>query len=287
MKPLTGRTHQLRAHAEAIGCPIVGDPKYGHAAGGRFRSPRRSVAGNFPTASSTSCILSARRLILPHPKGGMLDVTAPLPPHMKKMGDVRLRRRASTTRSRTRRRSKGPKGITDHSYQDCHVIHEHLPRTTGSYRRPRTRPPDNQRKGNQSRCKNPKSALRKHVYLERSGAFEAWYAPFDWINDRADVVIVGVTPGLQQGLESLLALRSAFLDTHNSFQAAEAAKQAASFKGTMRKLGARLMDHFGLHELFGLETTLDLFGSARASSTLHFSGSLSNFREWKELQRGQ
>jgi hypothetical protein len=111
--------------------------------------------------------------------------------------------------------------------------------------------------------KNPESALRKHVYLERSGAFEAWYAPFDWINDRADVVIVGVTPGLQQGLESLLALRSAFLDTHDSFQAAEAAKQAASFKGTMRKLGARLMDHFGLHELFGLETTLDLFGSAR------------------------
>src|SRR5947209_11222107 len=30
MKPLTGRTHQLRAHAEAIGHPIIGDPKYGH-----------------------------------------------------------------------------------------------------------------------------------------------------------------------------------------------------------------------------------------------------------------
>ena len=109
--------------------------------------------------------------------------------------------------------------------------------------------------------KNPKSALRKYVCLERSGAFEAWYAPFDWINDSADVVIVGVTPGLQQGLESLLALRSAFLAGQNSLQAAEAAKQAASFKGTMRTLGARLMDHFGLHELFGLQTTLDLFGS--------------------------
>src|SRR6185437_4127782 len=28
MKPVTGRTHQLRAHAEAIGHPIIGDPKY-------------------------------------------------------------------------------------------------------------------------------------------------------------------------------------------------------------------------------------------------------------------
>jgi 23S rRNA pseudouridine955/2504/2580 synthase len=28
-KPLTGRTHQLRVHAQALGHPIIGDPKYG------------------------------------------------------------------------------------------------------------------------------------------------------------------------------------------------------------------------------------------------------------------
>ena len=43
MKPLTGRTHQLRAHAEAIGHPIFGDPKYGHRPGGRS-APARSAA---------------------------------------------------------------------------------------------------------------------------------------------------------------------------------------------------------------------------------------------------
>jgi len=32
--------------------------------------------------------LLARRLILPHPKGGILDVTAPLPKHMKKTWDM-------------------------------------------------------------------------------------------------------------------------------------------------------------------------------------------------------
>ena len=37
MKPITGRTHQLRAHAEAIGHPIVGDPKYS----GDANTPRR------------------------------------------------------------------------------------------------------------------------------------------------------------------------------------------------------------------------------------------------------
>lgn len=43
LEPLTGRTHQLRVHCEWLGCPIVGDPLYGHpdsvyldyAAGGR------------------------------------------------------------------------------------------------------------------------------------------------------------------------------------------------------------------------------------------------------------
>ena len=86
MKPLTGRTHQLRAHAEAIGCPIVGDPKYGHSHedSRRRADPNRNV----PDVVEQKLHLLARRLILPHPKGGTLDVTAPLPPHMKKSWEL-------------------------------------------------------------------------------------------------------------------------------------------------------------------------------------------------------
>jgi 23S rRNA pseudouridine955/2504/2580 synthase len=86
MKPLTGRTHQLRAHAEAIGCPIVGDPKYGHGDEDFFR--RKDPNRNLPTGVENKLHLLARRLILPHPKGGVLDVTAPLPLHMKKTWDM-------------------------------------------------------------------------------------------------------------------------------------------------------------------------------------------------------
>ena len=32
LRPLTGRTHQLRVHMAYIGCPILGDPQYGRAA---------------------------------------------------------------------------------------------------------------------------------------------------------------------------------------------------------------------------------------------------------------
>jgi 23S rRNA pseudouridine955/2504/2580 synthase len=81
MKPLTGRTHQLRAHAEAIGHPIFGDPKYGHRPEDEVR--RRDPLRAMPDSFERKLHLLARRLVLPHPKGGVIDVTAPLPEHMR------------------------------------------------------------------------------------------------------------------------------------------------------------------------------------------------------------
>ena len=86
MKPVTGRTHQLRAHAEAIGHPIIGDPKYGTRSD---KDPRRNdPLRAIPASVEHKLHLVARRLILPHPKGGTLDVTAPPPPHMQATFDL-------------------------------------------------------------------------------------------------------------------------------------------------------------------------------------------------------
>ena len=70
--PITGRTHQLRAHCAAIGTPILGDAKYGAAAA--------HLAG-VPGAKRLQ--LHARALSIPHPLGGTLWVTAPLQRHMR------------------------------------------------------------------------------------------------------------------------------------------------------------------------------------------------------------
>ncbi len=68
--PLTGRTHQIRVHAAAIGNPLVGDAKYG--------GKESFLTGGI----SRKLHLHARRLVIDAPGGGEIDITADLPGHM-------------------------------------------------------------------------------------------------------------------------------------------------------------------------------------------------------------
>jgi tRNA pseudouridine32 synthase/23S rRNA pseudouridine746 synthase/23S rRNA pseudouridine1911/1915/1917 synthase len=68
LKPLTGRTHQVRVHCATLGCPVIGDPVYGQAAPG------------------SAMQLHARALALPLREGKPpVAATAPPPPHMKEL----------------------------------------------------------------------------------------------------------------------------------------------------------------------------------------------------------
>jgi 23S rRNA pseudouridine955/2504/2580 synthase len=75
LRPVTGRTHQLRFHMAELGHAICGDPKY---------------TGDRPTPKGLEAklLLHARAIRLPHPSGGELKVMAPLPPHMQDAFDM-------------------------------------------------------------------------------------------------------------------------------------------------------------------------------------------------------
>ncbi|MHA1600638.1 MAG: RluA family pseudouridine synthase [Alphaproteobacteria bacterium] len=77
LMPLTGRTHQLRAHCVALGTPILGDGKYG----GKRAFP--AAEGRTGDVLGKRLMLHAREIAVPHPDDGTtLRVTAPLPADM-------------------------------------------------------------------------------------------------------------------------------------------------------------------------------------------------------------
>ncbi|MCA3263893.1 MAG: RNA pseudouridine synthase [Telmatospirillum sp.] len=68
LAPKTGRTHQLRVHLAAIGCPILGDPVYG---------------GDATRASEFPLHLHAREIRVPlYPRRAPIKAVADVPPHM-------------------------------------------------------------------------------------------------------------------------------------------------------------------------------------------------------------
>ncbi len=74
LKPLTGRTHQLRVSCASIAAPILGDTPYGKEVEGHNTALVDGLGEKLH--------LHARQIAFPHPQGGILRVEAELPSHM-------------------------------------------------------------------------------------------------------------------------------------------------------------------------------------------------------------
>ena len=81
LRPITGRTHQLRAHMAEIGHPIVGDGKYG---GNSSTNEGGGWGAQLGGSISRKLHLHSRSLNLPHPAdpSRRLNLVARLPEHM-------------------------------------------------------------------------------------------------------------------------------------------------------------------------------------------------------------
>jgi 23S rRNA-/tRNA-specific pseudouridylate synthase len=76
VRPRTGRTHQIRVHAAAAGCPLLGDVYYGGA--------RRCTLPDGRVATARRVMLHCARVTIPHPvEGRTLSLSSPAPDDLR------------------------------------------------------------------------------------------------------------------------------------------------------------------------------------------------------------
>lgn len=110
------------------------------------------------------------------------------------------------------------------------------------------------------------------LLIERSGELAMHYAPFEFVQVNARVVLVGITPGAFQAQVALGVLREALNEGMPDIAALQRAKSSASFSGTLRKNLVSMLDSIGLHRTLGVSSCIDVF--ADGSELVHFTSAL-------------
>jgi hypothetical protein len=90
---------------------------------------------------------------------------------------------------------------------------------------------------------------------------EMYYAPFEYVNEQAKVVIIGITPGLNQMEKSYSTVLNSKNMEVNDETILSQVKNNSSFEGTMRKNLVQMLDELQLHEYLNITSTMELFSN--------------------------
>lgn len=114
--------------------------------------------------------------------------------------------------------------------------------------------------------------LGGRLLLNQSEELTVCYAPFDYIQRSARLVIVGITPGAQQARNALIEARRRLLAGCDHETALRAAKVFASFSGPMRANLIAMLDHIRLNQWLGVTSTTELWNAR--TDLVHFTSAL-------------
>ncbi len=98
------------------------------------------------------------------------------------------------------------------------------------------------------------------------------YAPFDYINTAAKIVIAGITPGHQQMRNAISSVQDFLRDGEPQELAAKSAKEYASFSGPMRSNLVSMLDHIGVQKHLGITSCAELWTTRK--DLVHFTSVL-------------
>jgi hypothetical protein len=119
-----------------------------------------------------------------------------------------------------------------------------------------------------------KNVTRPELLVHRHGPVGVYYTPFDWVNTRARMVLVGICPGRQQMRIAVQEARRVLVTGGTVGQALKAADATASFAGPTRRNLVQMLDGIGAHHALGIASAASLFGEHQ---DLADSSSMCNF----------
>ena len=98
---------------------------------------------------------------------------------------------------------------------------------------------------------NKESVVHNNFLISRDKNIEIYYAPFDYINSKAKIMIVGITPGFQQMLQGFEVI--------NKGGSLKEVKDQSSFKGSMRNGLIKYLDELKVNNILKINSSESLF----------------------------
>ena len=98
---------------------------------------------------------------------------------------------------------------------------------------------------------NKKKIVSNNFLLKKDLNIKIYYAPFDYINRKAKIMIVGITPGFQQMKESFQAIKQG--------KSLKEVKDLSSFKGSMRTNLINYLDKLKINNILKIKSCESLF----------------------------
>ena len=114
--------------------------------------------------------------------------------------------------------------------------------------------------------------LDRRFRLGREGRLEVFYAPLHGVAADAQIVIVGLTPGLSQMALAFREARTLLVEGWRPPEIFHEIRRRMAFAGTMRRNLIDMLDRIGVAEWLDLASTAALFDEA--SNLLHSTSAL-------------
>ena len=122
---------------------------------------------------------------------------------------------------------------------------------------------------------NKSIVINNKFLINKEGNIKIYYAPFDYVNSKAKIMIVGITPGLQQMLQSFQVI--------NDGKSLKEVKDLSSFKGSMRTTLIKYMNALKVNKKYDLKLRCFLKGfphpsGANARKNIQFKENKKNMK---------